>query len=146
MNLSRTGSSATVYFELLNLRRHRIATEPPRHRSALARCQMAANQSVLVPDQSHDDNVEHGQHYEADTVRVREAVELVDDEEAKDDQRNRISPRLVLKQTDDEEHLDDAVAEETEGIEALGADGKILRQAQEVSCNKVIWIFGQFLL
>jgi hypothetical protein len=43
---------------------------------------MAASQLVLVPDQSHHDNVEDGQHNEAATVRVREAVELVDDEEA----------------------------------------------------------------
>ena len=75
MNPSRTGSSATVYFERLNLGRHRIATEPPRHRSALPRCQMAADQSVLVPDQSHHDNVEGRQHDEADAVRVREADE-----------------------------------------------------------------------
>ena len=85
---------------------------------------MAANQLVLVPDQSHHDNVEGGQHYEADAVRVREAVELVDDEEAKDDKRNGIGPELISKQTDDEENLNDAVAEEIEGIEALGADGK----------------------
>ena len=94
---------------------------------ALARFQMAANQSVLVPDQSHHDNVEDRQHYEAEAVRVREAVELVDDEEAKDDKRNRVGPERISKQTDDEERLNDAVAEEIEGIEALGADGKILR-------------------
>jgi hypothetical protein len=90
---------------------------------------MAANQSVLVPDQSHHDDIEDRQHDEADAVRVREAVELVDDEEAKDDKRNGIGPELVSKQTDDEEDLDDAMAEEIEGIEALGADGKILREA-----------------
>ena len=90
---------------------------------------MAADQSVLVPDQSHHDNVEDGQHDEADAVRVREAIELVDDEEAKDDKRNRIGPKLISKQTDDKEHLNQSVAEEIEGIEALGADGKTLRQA-----------------
>ncbi len=88
---------------------------------------MAADEPVFVPDQSHHDNVEDRQHYEAEAVRVREAVELVDDEQAKDDERNRIGPELISKQTADEEHLDDAVAEEIEGIEALGADGKILR-------------------
>src|SRR5260370_15674172 len=100
---------------------------PSRRRSALPRCQMAADQSVFVPDQSHQDNIEDRQQYEAEAVRVREAVELVDDEEAKDDERNRIAPELISKQTDDEEHFNDAVAEEIEGIEALGADGKILR-------------------
>ena len=88
---------------------------------------MTADQSVLVPYQSHHDNIEDRQHYETDAVRVRETVELVDDEEAKDDKRNRIGPELISKQTGDEEHLNDAVAEEIEGIEALGADGKILR-------------------
>src|SRR5713226_9052912 len=77
------------------------------HRSALPRCQMAANQSVLVPDQSHHDNVEDRQHDETDAVRVREAIELVDDEETKDDKRNRIGPELISKQTDNEEHLND---------------------------------------
>ena len=85
---------------------------------------MTADQSVLVPYQSHHDNIEDRQHYETDAVRVRETVELVDDEEAKDDKRNRIGPELISKQTGDEEHLNDAVAEEIEGIEALGADGK----------------------
>ena len=46
---------------------------------------------------------------------VREAVELVDDEKAKDDKRNRIGPDRISKQTNDEEHLNDAVAEEIEG-------------------------------
>ena len=80
---------------------------------------MAADQPVFVPDQSNHENIEDGQHYETEAVRVREAVELVDDEEAKDDKRNRIGPELISKQTDDEERLDDAVAEEIEGIEAL---------------------------
>src|SRR5258708_29031553 len=100
---------------------------PLRHRSALPRCQMAVDQSILVPDQSHHENIENRQHDEAEAVRVREAVELVDDEEAKDDKRNRIGPELISKQTDHEERLNNAVAEEIEGIEALGADGKILR-------------------
>src|SRR5712691_396812 len=80
---------------------------------------MAADQSIFVPDQSHHENIEDRQHDEAEAVRVREAVELVDDEEAKDDKRNRIGPELISKQTDDEERLNNAVAEEIEGIEAL---------------------------
>src|SRR5713101_8260854 len=99
---------------------------PPRRRSALPRSQMA-DQSIFVPDQSNHENIEDRQHDEAEAVRVREAVELVDDEEAKDDKRNRLGPELISKQTDDEERLNNAVAEEIEGIEALGADGKILR-------------------
>jgi hypothetical protein len=62
-------------------------------------------------------------------VRVRKSIELVGDKEAKDHKRNRIGPELISKQTDDKEHLNQSVAEEIEGIEALGADGKILRQA-----------------
>src|SRR5260370_42698661 len=85
---------------------------------------MAVDQSVFVPDQSRHHDIEDRQDDEAESVRVREAVELVDDEEAEDDKRNRIGPELISKQTDDEEHLNDAVAEEIEGIEALGADGK----------------------
>jgi hypothetical protein len=65
-----------------------------------------------VPDQSHHKNIEDRQYYEPEAVRVREAVELVDDEEAKDDKRNRIGPELISKQTDDEERLNNAVAEE----------------------------------
>ena len=84
---------------------------------------MAADQSVLVPDQSHHDNIEDRQHDETDAVRVGEAIELVDDEEAKHDKRNRIGPELVSKQTGDEQQLNDAMAEQIERIEALGADG-----------------------
>ena len=134
----RLGSKATVrrcprYFRFTPENRHSSpvmgSPGPPRHRSALQRCEMAADQSVLVPDQSHHDNIEDRQHDEAGAARVRETVELVDDEQAKDDKRNRISPEFISEQTDDEEDLNDAVAEEIEGIEALGADGKILRQA-----------------
>jgi hypothetical protein len=49
--------------------------------NALSQCQVAADKSVFVPDQSHHDNVEDRQHYEAEAVRVREAVELLEDEE-----------------------------------------------------------------
>ena len=50
---------------------------------------MAAKQPVLVPDQSHHDNVKDRQHDQAGAVRVGEAIELVDDEQAKDDIRRR---------------------------------------------------------
>jgi undecaprenyl-diphosphatase len=43
---------------------------------------MAADQSVFVPDQCHHHDIEDRQHDEAETARVRETVELVDDEEA----------------------------------------------------------------
>ncbi len=47
---------------------------------------MAADQAVFVPDQSHHHDIEDRQHHKAEAVCVREAVELVDDEEAKDDE------------------------------------------------------------
>ena len=62
-------------------------------------------------------------------MRVGKSIELVGDKEAKDDKRKRIGPELISKQTDDKEQLNQSVAEKIEGIEALGADGKILRQA-----------------
>jgi hypothetical protein len=40
---------------------------------------MAVDQSVFVPDQAHDENIEDRQHYEPEAVHVREAVELVRD-------------------------------------------------------------------
>ncbi len=79
-------------------------------------------------------------------MRVGEAVELVDDEEAKDHKRRRIGPEFVSDQTDDQEHLDDAVAEKVEGIEVLGAEGKTLRQGREMCSDKVIGILDQFIL
>ena len=88
---------------------------------------MAADQSVFVPDQSHHENVEDRQHYEAEAVRVRKTVELVDDEKTEDAQGSWIGPELVSKQSDDEDRLNDTVAEEIESIEVLGAEGKILR-------------------
>ncbi len=88
---------------------------------------MAVDQSVFVPDQSRHHDIEDRQDDEAESVRVRKAVELVDDEEAEDDKRNRIGPEFISEQADDEEYLNKAVAEEIEGIEVLGTDGKILR-------------------
>src|SRR6266446_5456081 len=107
---------------------------------------MAADQSVFVPDQSHHHDIEDRQDDEAESARVREAVQLVDDEEAKDDKRNRIGPELVSEEADDEEYLDKAVAEEIEGVEVLGTDGRILCQAQEMRRNKIMRVFNQFFL
>src|SRR5258706_16404401 len=129
MNGIRTGSSTGIYFDFRIFAGPHDSPEPRHHRMALPRCQMAADQSVLVPDQPRHDNIEDRQHDEADAVRVREAVELVDDEEAKHEKRNGIGPELIPEQANDEEYLNNAVAEEIEGIEVLGTDGKILRQA-----------------
>ena len=97
---------------------------------------MATNQSVFVPDQSHYENIEDCQHDEADAVRVRETVELVDDEEAKDHQRSRIRPELVSQQTDDKEQLSDAVAQEIEGVEVLRTDGKFCARPKRCAATK----------
>ena len=107
---------------------------------------LTVSKSIFVPDQSHHDNIEDRQHYKADAVRVGEAVELVDDEEAKNDKRNGIGPELVSQQTDDKEYLYEAVAQEVKCIEVLRGDGKILRQTQEMPGYIVIRIFDQFLL
>src|ERR1017187_5612562 len=107
---------------------------------------MAADQSVFVPDQSHHENVEDRQHYEAEAVRVRKTVELVDDEKTEDAQGSWIGPELISEQTDNEEHLNDPVAEQIESVEVLGAEGKILREAYEMCGDKVIWILNQFVL
>ena len=94
---------------------------------------MAADQSVFVPDQSHNENIEDRQHNEAGAVRIREAVELVDNEEAKHDKRNWIGPDRISKQTNDEEHLDNAVAEEIEGrVEIVGYDNVQFAKAPNV--------------
>src|SRR5260221_11261367 len=110
------------------------------------RYRVAADQAVFVPDQSDNEDIEDRQHDEAEAVGVRVAIELVEDEEAKDDKGKRIVQELVSQQADDEERLDHAVAEEEDGIEALGADVKMLRHAQEVRRHKVIRTFGQLLL
>src|SRR5260221_870415 len=110
------------------------------------RYRVAADQAVFVPDQSDNEDIEDRQHDEAEAVRVRVAIELVEDEEAEDDKGKRIGPELVSEQPDDEERLDCAVAEEVEGIEALGADVEILRRAQQVGRHKVIRILEQLLL
>ena len=61
-------------------------------------------------------------------MRVRETVELVDDEEAKNDKRSRIGPELIPEQSNNEEYLNNAVAEEIEGVEVLRVDAEILRE------------------
>src|SRR5712664_3280635 len=110
------------------------------------RYRVAADQAVFVPDQSDNEDIEDRQHDEAEAVRVRVAVELVEDEESEDDKGKRVGPELVSQQADDEERLDYAVAEGIEGVEARGADVEILRRAQEVRRHKVIWILEQLLL
>jgi len=89
-----------------------------------------------VPDQSHHHDIEDRQHDKAEAVRVREAVELVDDEEAKHDKRNRIGPELIPEQANDEEYLNNAVAEEIEGIEVLGTDGKFCARLKRCAATK----------
>ena len=105
---------------------------------------MAADQPVLVPDQSHHDNIEDRQNNQAEAVRIREAVELVDDEDAKDDKRGRIGSEHVSKQTDNETRLDDPVAEEIEGIEVLTV--WFWAKCRRCVATKVTGIFDQLFL
>ncbi len=98
-------------------------------RIALPWREMALDQSVFVPDQSQHHDIEDRQDDNAGSMRVRKAVELIDDEEAKDDKRSRIGPELISEQADDEEYLNKAVAEEIEGIEVLSTYCKVLCQA-----------------
>ena len=73
-----------------------------------------------MPNQNHHEDVEHGKHDQPDSVRVRETVKLIDNKESQYDQGCRIRPELVLEQTDDEQHFDNAVAEQIKGVEILG--------------------------
>jgi hypothetical protein len=52
---------------------------------------MATDRAVFVPDQSYRHDIDNRQCHEAEAMRVGEAVELVDDEEAKDDKKNRVA-------------------------------------------------------
>jgi hypothetical protein len=52
---------------------------------------MATDQAVFMLDQSYRHDIENRQYDKAEAVRVGEAVELVQDEEAKGDKRNRIA-------------------------------------------------------
>jgi hypothetical protein len=52
---------------------------------------MATDQAVFAPDQSHHHDIENRQYDDAEAKRAGEAVEVVDDEEAKGDKRNGIT-------------------------------------------------------
>jgi hypothetical protein len=67
------------------------------------------HQTVLMPNQTHHEDVEHGKHDQPGSVRIRETVKLIDNKESQYDQGCRIRPEFVPVQTDDREQLDNAV-------------------------------------
>ncbi len=71
---------------------------------------MVPHETVLMPNQAHHEDVEHGKQDQPRSVRIRETVKLIDNKESQYDQGCRIRPEFVPEQTDDEQQFDNAVA------------------------------------
>ncbi len=113
-------------------------------RSGLLRRQMAPHEPVFMPDQAHHEDVEHGERENSNAVRVREAVQLIDDEESQYDEGRRIRPELVPKKADDKQQFHHAMAKQIKGIEMLRPDGKLLRHDAQMCCDEILRILDQF--
>jgi hypothetical protein len=59
-------------------------------------------------------------------------IELIGNEGAESEQRQRVSDQLFPQQAGDEDNLDETVAEKVNCLEGLGCPGQMLRRDAEV--------------
>jgi hypothetical protein len=71
---------------------------------------MAPHEAVFVPNQAHHQDIENGKDDQPGSVRVRKAVELIDDKQSKYDQGCRIRPEFVPQQSDYKKEFHNTVA------------------------------------
>ena len=107
---------------------------------------MPSDEPVLMPNQGNDDKIEDRQQYKADAVCVGEAVELVDDQQAHDDQGCRVGPKLRADEPSNQEQLHDAVTEQVKSVEMLRLDGKSLRPVEQRRGDNVMPVLDQLIL
>ena len=67
------------------------------------------HEPVLMPNQAHHEDVEHGKQDQPRSVPIRETVKLIDNKESQYDQGCRIRPEFVPRQTDDRQRFGNAV-------------------------------------
>lgn len=87
-------------------------------RPSIAR-KVFAQKSPLVPDKNDHHQIKNCQHDQAEGmgVAVAVAVELIGNEGAQSEQRQRVSDELFPRQAGDEDRLDETVAENVDGAE-----------------------------
>src|SRR5262249_13805858 len=85
---------------------------------------------VLMPSQRDDDDIDCSNQHEPHRMCEGEAVQLITDEEAKDDDGRGVVPEFFPQKADNQPQLHTAVREQVQRHEMLGADGQILRQME----------------
>ncbi len=101
---------------------------------------------VLVPCEPDHDDIEERKKEQPDRVCELVAVELVRDEEGKDDEGDRVIPEALAQEPDDEPELHDPVPEEVRGGEVLHAHGEALGRVEEVRGDKIMRVFRELAL
>ncbi|MDB5258930.1 MAG: hypothetical protein JWO73_138 [Candidatus Taylorbacteria bacterium] len=101
---------------------------------------------VFMPRDGNEEEVEDRQEYEKDRMRMRIPVYLIQDESAEDADRDRICPELVADEPDDEEELDDTVADQICGDEELAVRSEVWDEMLHVRRDEIIRIFDELLL
>ena len=64
------------------------------------------HEPLLMPNQAHHKDVEHGKRDQPCSVRMRETVKLIDNKESQYDQGCRIRPEFVPEQTVGKQEFD----------------------------------------
>ncbi len=64
------------------------------------------NEPLLMPNQAHHKDVEHGKRDQPCSVRMRETVKLIDNKESQYDQGCRIRPEFIPEQTVGKQEFD----------------------------------------
>ena len=78
-----------------------------------------AKEPVFVDSERDHEQVEYAEQDKADVVGEAETIELVGDEEGKDDDAGRICPEPFAQEKEYEDDFYEAVTEEVKGVESL---------------------------
>jgi hypothetical protein len=62
---------------------------------------MAAQQAVFVPDQNHDNQIEHSEHNQTQRTSVEETIKLIDNKQAHYGERCWIRPQFIFEEAND---------------------------------------------
>ncbi len=113
---------------------------------AIAGGMHGAEASVFEPGKHNDDDVHYGEYEKFGRVGNCVTIDLIDEKKEEGDDRGRIGPPLPEKERAHQPRLYDAVPEQVDRSERLGAEREVLCGVEEVVRYDVPRILYQFVV
>src|SRR3989344_3561235 len=101
---------------------------------------------VFVHEEHEEDDVDEGERGEGERMEKRDAIELVDKERGKHDERRRIRPEPLAIQIVREEEVGDAMEEDVEPDERARALRDVEEESRDDINEPVVRVFEKFAM